>query len=138
VEERHSVAERDEFLKDLSFPRPTSLDRKLRSWPKKYLGTPLDLSSGPASEFMVLKSLRNSIIHFTSTHEEFEYEGVSIQGLADTSSYDALDSVKAGWALKTAEELVAEIFRIAETSENDLSRLLHAWTGKAHVSKTAS
>lgn len=133
IEERHSVAEREAFLKELSFPRPVSLDRKLRKWPERYLGGSIDVSSGPGAEFIKLKSLRNSIVHFTSNHESIELEGVAIHGLANTTDYDGLGYEQANWALQTAENFVAEIFRKSGVSEENIRHGLHAWTGKGPV-----
>lgn len=133
IEEQHSVAEKDAFLKDLSFPRPASLDSKLKRWPERYFGIPIDLSSGPGAEFVKLKSLRNSIVHFTSSHDSVELEGVAIHGLADTTDYDGLGYEHANWALRTAENLVAEIIRMAGASEKEVRHALHAWTGGVAV-----
>lgn len=130
VEERRSPQERAEFVKDLSYPRPASLDRKLREWPKRYLGNELDLDSGAGSDFMKLKRLRNSIIHFASTHETFRVDNVTIQGLADTSEYDALCYDHAAAALNTAEDMLAEVFALAGIDENNIPGLLHGWAGK--------
>ena len=133
VEGQSSVTKRKELIDDLSFPRPAPLDRKIRQWPKRYLGNSLNLSSGPAHEFMKLKELRNSIIHFTSDHETFEHENVVIHGLADTSDYDGLDSNQATWALQTAEGVVEEIFTIAGVDAGMIPNKMHAWTGKPPI-----
>jgi hypothetical protein len=129
VEERHTADERKALLKDLS-PPFLPLDRKLKEWPTRYLGKPLDLELGPGAVFVVLKTMRNSIVHFTSTHETFAYENVAIRGLADTTKYDALSREQAAWALEATENLVAEIFRLAAIPTERLPHLMHAWTGK--------
>ncbi|MEW8288224.1 MAG: hypothetical protein AB2697_19770 [Candidatus Thiodiazotropha endolucinida] len=133
VENRHSEAEKKAFLKELSFPQPASLDRKLKQWPERYLGGPIDFSSGPGAEFMRLKDLRNSMVHFTSKYETFQYDNVVIHRLADTSSYDGLVSDDALWALQTAEDMVAEIFKKSGADCDRIPHKLHAWTGKFPV-----
>ena len=130
VEERHNEAERDAFLKDLS-PPFKSLERKLQDWPKQYLGKELDLQSGPGRAFTDLKDLRNSIVHFTSTHESITYDNVSIHGLADFTTYDALNYESAKAAFEATQALVTEIFRLAGASQQDIPHELHAWTGIA-------
>ena len=128
VEEKRIADHRESFLKDLA--SRVSLERKLKHWPTRYLSAPLSLSSGAGHEFSLLKTLRNSIIHFTSSHESVELDSFSIHGLADTADYDGLSSKQATWALQTAENLVAEIFRLAGIEEKDIPHALHAWTGK--------
>jgi hypothetical protein len=78
VEELQSTTKRDAFLKDISSRK--SLDHKLKNWPTSYLDKSLNLSSGAGAEFIKLKGLRNSIVHFSSTHETFQYENVVING----------------------------------------------------------
>lgn len=128
VEERGSAEQRESLRKDLN--SRASIQRKLEQWPSRYLSAPLDLRTGAGSEFIRLKSLRNSIVHFTSSHESIELAGITIHGLVDTSDYDSLASDHAIWALQTAEDLVAEIFRLAGVAEKEIPHALHAWAGK--------
>lgn len=132
VEERHTAAEIQSFLRNLS-PPYLSLDRKLRQWPQRYLGRPLDLSAGPGAAFVTLKNMRNAIVHFTSTHESLSLGGVTIHGLADTTEYDNLSHERASWALQTTENVVAEVFRLAGLSPESIPRAVHAWSGKVAV-----
>ncbi|MBS4017435.1 MAG: hypothetical protein KGZ68_04275 [Dechloromonas sp.] len=127
VEEGNFPGQRESLLKDLN--SRVSVQRKLEQWPLRYLSAPLDLKSGAGFEFVRLKALRNSIVHFTSSHESIDLGGVSIHGLADTSAYDSLSSEHATWALQTTENLVAEVFRLAEVTEKEISHALHAWAG---------
>jgi hypothetical protein len=108
VEEKGIPSQRESLLKDLN--SRASVQRKLEQWPLRYLSVPLDLNSGAGGEFVRLKSLRNSIVHFTSKHESVDLGGVSIHGLADTSAYDSLSSEHATWALQTAEILWLSFF----------------------------
>ena len=127
VEERKVPGEREAFLKELS--ARISLDRKLKQWPQRYLSGELNVTSGAGAEFMKLKELRNSIVHFTSSHESIDLGNVTIHGLADTTEYDALSAEKAIWALQTAEDFVAEIFQLAGIASKEIPHALHAWVG---------
>lgn len=128
VEERNIPGERESLLRDLS--ARISVDRKLKQWPKRYLTRTIDFEQGAGSELMKLKELRNSIVHFTSSHEGIDLAGVAIQGLADTTSYDALDGNAASWALRTAESFIAELLSAAGYAATDIPHVLHAWAGK--------
>lgn len=119
-------------MKDLS-PPFLPLDKKLKLWPKRYLGKTLDCTAGPGAAFVELKNTRNRIVHFTSTHETFRVENATIHGLADFTEYDSLNYDNARTALETAEALVAEIFRLADVPPERISDVIHAWTGKIAV-----
>jgi hypothetical protein len=129
VEEMNDAEARRLFLKDLSFPF-ASLERKLRVWPKRYLGKDFDVSSGPGAAFVTLKAKRNNIVHFTTSWETFQFENISIHGLANFSEYDALGPDDAAAAVIVAEEFVKEIFRLGDVPEVNLPGLMHGWTGK--------
>ena len=133
IEERNNPGERDAFLKELA--ARISLDRKVKQWPPRYLAGALNFTSGAGAEFMKLKELRNSIIHFTSSHESVDLGNVAIHGLAETTEYDSLTAANASWALQTAEELVAEVFRLAGIATNEVPNALHAWAGRVPVSQ---
>lgn len=131
VEKNGNEGQRELFLKDIK--SRVSLDRKLKQWPSQYLAVPLNLISGAGREFILLKALRNSIVHFTSSHNSIKIDNIVIHGLADTTEYDSLSSEQATWALVTSENLVAEIFRLAGVAEKDISHALHTWTGKLPI-----
>jgi hypothetical protein len=131
VEERNVPGECEAFLKELS--ARISLDRKLKQWPQRYLSRALNVTSGAGAEFMKLKELRNSIVHFTSSHENVNLGNVVIHGLADTTEYNGLSAEKASWALQTAEDFVAEIFRLAGIASKEIPHALHAWAGRVPV-----
>jgi len=106
-----------------------SLDRKLKEWPELVFGKKIDFSSGAGQKFVGLKKLRNGLVHFSSTWETIQLPGVNIQGLADTSAFDSLGEHSATQALKTAEEFLAEVFRLRGIKEKDIPGALHSWTG---------
>lgn len=130
VEEKFSKAEVETFLTAFSHPRPWSLDKKLREWPNKYLGRPLGFEHGAGAKFMELKRIRNSIVHFTSTHTSIDIQGLSIVGAAAITPYRNLGFEEARASLFVAEDLVIEIFTLAGMSETDMPHLLHLWLGK--------
>ena len=122
------------FQKDID--KRISLGDKLKKWPERYLIKPLNLDVGPGKNFSEIKQLRNSIIHFTSNHESLKLtEEVIIHGLADTTNYDSLNASNATYALKTAEELVLEIFSLANLDPEQTSSVMHAWTGNMNYYK---
>lgn len=133
AEQHHTSEAVARQLSELGHPGPWSLDKKLKNWPKRYLGSELDLSNGPGAEFMRIKILRNSIVHFNSTHTTLKYEGVEFQGLADTTDYDALSYEEARNALFAAEDLIAEVFVLAGVERDKVKHLLHSWTGRLPV-----
>ena len=128
VEEMASQECRKSFQKDIA--ERVSIEHKLKKWPERYLMKSLNLDVGPGKKFSEIKQLRNSIIHFTSSHESLELtEDVMIHGLADTTNYDNLNASNATYALKTAEELILEIFNLANLDSKQVSSGIHAWTG---------
>jgi len=131
IEERKVPGEREAFLKELS--ARISLDRKVNQWPSRYLSGPLNFNSGAGAEFMKLKKLRNSIIHFTSSHQSVDLGEVAVHGLADTTEYDSLTASNASWALQTAEDVVAQVFRLAGIAAKEVPNALHAWAGRVPV-----
>jgi hypothetical protein len=56
--------------------------------------------------------------------------GFIIEGMADTSYYDAITAQSAFDALHTAEEFLCEIFSLRQISDEDLPHAMHAWTGR--------
>ncbi len=133
AEQHHTSEAVASLVSDLGHPRPFSLDKKLRRWPKRYFGRELDLSNGPGAEFMKIKDLRNSIVHFNSTYTTLNYEDIKIKGVADTIDYDNLSYKKARNALLAAEGLIAELFILAGVERENLNHLLHSWTGHLPV-----
>jgi hypothetical protein len=131
VDQPQSHALCKELLDDLK--RRVSLEKKLREWPEKFLERKLDLTFGAGLEFSKLKRLRNSIVHFTSSHERFEFENVVIHGLANISDYQALNAEVACWSVEVAERMVSEVFSLAGFSGDSIPHHLHAWIGKVPV-----
>lgn len=133
AEERHTADEVAQLVLELSHPRPWSLDRKLKHWPKRYLGKELDLTQGPGGAFMKVKALRNSIVHFSSTHTTIEFDNNVIRGLADTTDYDELTFESARSAQLAAEDLIEEVFVLAGVEPQNVRHMLHGWAGRIPV-----
>lgn len=112
---------------------PKGVDYKLRHWPHKVLGKSLAWQTGVAKDFNDLRERRNALMHFTSSHQSIAFSNVTIQGLADTTVYDSLHVADATKALEVAEGMVAELFRLRGTSEAEIPRALHLWTGKVPI-----
>jgi hypothetical protein len=112
VEENNVAKDRQSLIDDLSNRR--TINHKLKKWPERYLGNILDLTTGPGKAFSDIKELRNSIVHFTTEHETIHLGKLKLQGFADTTKYDDLTAAQAKIAVKSAEELVQEIFRLAK------------------------
>jgi hypothetical protein len=107
------------------------LEFKIRNWPKKILGVSIDRSNVSIMKFREIKSLRNKIVHFTSSHERIELgdSKVFVNGVANTSDYDALDYEKARHALDSSRSFVAYIALIRGIDEAMLPKFLHGWCG---------
>ena len=116
------------ILDDLENQAP--LEKKIRKWPSTVFGKELNLGAGVGQMFTNLKTLRNRLVHFSSSHETIELPGFKIQGMADTSIYSSLNAHSANSALEVAEQFICEIFRLRGISAQECPHALHAWTGK--------
>ncbi|HZZ93015.1 MAG TPA: hypothetical protein VFE23_10655 [Usitatibacter sp.] len=129
IREKGSASELTSFTADLKARKGVA--HKLKMWPALYLGKPLDMTTGVGLEFERLRETRNGIVHFTSSDESIELApNIKIHGVADISEYDALKSTDADKALSAAEKLVAEIFRLAGLTPDEVKGNLHAWIAK--------
>lgn len=128
VTERSNAELQEMFSKELE--NKVTLEQKLSQWPKKYLFSEMDLSTGVGRAFASLKFRRNKIIHFSSSHETIRAPQIIIHCLADTTDYDALCAASADEALNVAEALVTEIFRLAGFNAIEQNNALAVWIGK--------
>lgn len=118
-----------QFLKDID--SRISLDRKYREWPKRILGTGLDETNEHIKAFTNLKSLRNKLVHFVSSHESIELPGnITIHGLADTTAYRMLKVEDALKSLATVKGFAHEIFRLRGLPPEQFPHAFHAWFGE--------
>lgn len=116
------------ILNDLE--NQVSLEKKIKKWPSTVFGKKLNLGAGVGQLFTNLKTLRNKLVHFSSSHETIELPGFKIQGMADTSIYALLNAKSATNTLEVAEQFICEIFALRGISEQKCPHALHAWTGK--------
>jgi len=105
------------------------LAEKLRTWPELVFGQALDWGSGSPQRFTELRRLRNSLMHFTSSHETFSHQEIEIRGLADTAAFDGLSPSAVRQALITARGMVREILILRGLEGDHLTDALHLWTG---------
>ncbi len=119
------------FLQELAKRR--SLDYKIKNWPSRMLGQPIDLESGIGRDFSILKCKRNSLMHFTSTHNTLNHGGLVIRGVADTTTFDKLVPDDCVFALKTAEGIIALILRMNGATDKELPWGIQLWTGKVEL-----
>jgi hypothetical protein len=118
----------EKIMADLQ--KKVGLDRKLKVWPNLVFGNEIDFGAGAGQKFMELKKTRNSLVHFSSTWETLKAPGVSIHGMADTSTFMSLDDQSAIHALEIAKEFLAEVFKLRGIKEAEIPSLLHSWTGQ--------
>jgi hypothetical protein len=109
---------------------PKGLDYKLRHWPAKILGKSLAWQGGRAKEFDEIRDVRNALMHFTSSHDTATFPNMIIEGMANTTIYDALAPQAALKALNAAEGIVAEILLRSGSTSEQIPQALQAWTGK--------
>jgi hypothetical protein len=136
VTEAHFQQFNQLVLDDLDTSQPSGpkgLDHKLRHWPPKVLGKSLIWQKGVAKTFDEVRERRNALMHFTSSHQSIAFSNVTIQGLADTTTYDSLDVADAIKALEVSEGMVAELLRLRGISEAEIPRALHQRTGKVPI-----
>ena len=110
-----------------------TLDRKIKTWPKRFFDKEIDLSQGIGQRFMNLKNLRNKLMHFKSSYETVDLPGVQMQGMVDISSYEVLDRNVAFESLAIAGEMIEEIFNLEGINPDQIKHCLHLWAGRIPV-----
>jgi translation initiation factor 1 (eIF-1/SUI1) len=129
VSEREFKRHEQYFLKTIDERK--SLEYKLKHWPKIILGRDLIFTSGIGKSFVDLKNLRNSLMHFVSSHETVKVPNIEIQGLANIDHFEKLSIEDARNALVVAEDFLCEIFRLRGINETDFNYMLRLWSAKA-------
>lgn len=110
-----------------------SLEFKLRNWPPAVFGRAIDRGLAEAQAFDALKTRRNRLMHFTSSHEALSGPDLDLHGLADISVFATLVPADAANALRTAEDMILLFLRLRGTPEHRLPHELHVWTGKMPI-----
>lgn len=127
----------NKLVKELNGRIP--LEQKLRKWPKRILGEDLDFNSEQVKAFIDLKELRNSLVHFVSTHTSIELPGsITIKGLADTSIYSSLTAEIAISCPEVVRGFAYEVFRVHGIDALKREHAFHAWFGELPMSQNAS
>ena len=109
--------------------RAKGLEQKLNSWPNIVLNKNINFNKGIGKEFNQIRIRRNNLTHFTSDYESMNIEGIVINGLADTPSFDTLSKTDGSKALKVAKEFIEHILSLSGVKKNQLPHAVHQWTG---------
>jgi hypothetical protein len=120
------VRHRQTIMTDLSQRR--GLRYKFTTWPKMCFDKGFSLDRPPANAFLSLVERRNELMHFTTDYDSIEVPGVALQGLVDITAYQSLKATDAVNAVRIAEEIVGEFFRLQDASGEDVLRHMHYWT----------
>jgi len=120
---------RESLINDINSPY-CSLEKLLKKWPKMLFGKGFYFSKGIGKEFSELKSLRNKLVHFTSTHEEVKIHSMIIKGMANTDIIYNISVSDAMRAVEIAEKFIEEIFNLSGIDPLKNNQFLHAWIGK--------
>jgi hypothetical protein len=118
----------ERLLVDLKNTR-FGLDQKIKQWPELVFRKKLNLDRAAGQRFLDLIRLRNKLMHFSSSYESIEHQGISIHGLADASAYDSLSEKSAFEALHTAQAFICEVFEVRGASPEKQRQNLLFWTG---------
>lgn len=122
------VKHRDTVMADLA--RRRGLTYKFKNWPMLCFGRGFDLERPPADTFLVLIEQRNALMHFTTQYDSVEAPGMTVQGLVDITAYENLGATDAANALRVAEDIVGEFFRLQKHDTVTVLKELHFWTGR--------
>jgi len=130
IEQHHEFPHAAQIREDLASRR--TFMRKLKTWPELLFGEPLDFSGGRMQTFLALVERRNSLLHFTTTHESAGYENVRIHGLADISFYASLTPSDLLKAIDAAEDAIGELIRAqGGLSEERVLMAKTYWSGRS-------
>lgn len=128
AEETSCSSCREQTIKELD--ENISLDRKIRTWPKRFFDKGIDFSQGIGQRFMNFKKLRNNLMHFRSSYDTVKTFDGEIRGLVDLACYETLDQNIAWEAIDIAEGVITEIFKLKGANDDQIGHYLHQWTGK--------
>ena len=118
-----------ELLSDIK--KRISLDKKLKTWPKNYLGKPLDFGRFEVQSFIKLKDQRNALMHFVSSHESLDLpDSLTVHGLADMSALKTLTHEQVKRYPRIIRVFAYEIFRAQGVEERNLANNFHRWFGE--------
>ncbi len=117
------------IISDLS-KNSFGLGAKMIKWPKLCFGQVLDNKDPRYVEFEALKSLRNGLTHFKTSHTIIApIPGVTIQGLSDLSLVGHLDADMPGRAVSAVIGFVELILEAHGFSPEQVSMASRSWIG---------
>ena len=122
------AAHRETIMADLNLRSRRGLTYKFKTWPKMCFDKGFDLDRPPAESFLALVEQRNELMHFTTNYDSIEVPGITVQGLVDITAYERLGSPDAVNALRVAEEIVGEFFRLQKVGAVEVLKQVHYWT----------
>lgn len=120
------AAHREAIMADLR--RRCRLTYKFKTWPKMCFEKGFDLDRPPVKAFLALVNQRNTLMHFTTNYDSIEVPGIAVQGLVDITAYESLGPLDAVNAVRVAEEIVGEFFRLQKAGAVEVLKQIHYWT----------
>lgn len=130
VEEKQFLQYKEIIMKEI---RGKELHYKIEKWPEMFFGKAIVFASGIGKDFIELKKLRNKLVHFNPKYERVSFSHIEINGLADTTIFDDLETKHAIHAVNVAEGILEEIFRLRGIKEDKIPHAMHLWTGKVPI-----
>lgn len=119
------------IISDLS-KNKSGLGAKMAKWPKLCFGQALDERDPRYVAFETLKSLRNGLTHFKTSHTTVApVPGVTIQGLADLSLVGQLDADMPSKVISAVVGFIKLILEARGLSPEQVSRSSQSWIGFA-------
>jgi hypothetical protein len=122
------AAHRETIMADLSLRSRRGLTHKFKTWPEMCFDKGFDLDRPPAKTFLALVEQRNALMHFTTNYDSIEVPGIAVQGLVDITAYENLGPLDAVNAVRVAEEIVGEFFRLQKAGAVEVLKQIHYWT----------
>ena len=122
------AAHRETIMADLRPGSRRGLRHKFKTWPKMCFDKGFDLDRPPAESVLALVEQRNELMHFTTDYDSIEVPGITVQGLVDITAYQRLASSDAANAVRVAEEVVGEFFRLQKAGAVEVLKQIHYWT----------
>jgi hypothetical protein len=101
---------------------------KFKAWPRLCSPKGFNLNRPPGKTFLALVDQRNALMHFTTDYDSIEAPGMTISGLVDITTYQRLSASDAVNAVRVAEEIVGEFFRLQKLSAEAVLKQMHYWT----------
>jgi hypothetical protein len=129
IEEAQFATHRERIIRDLA--KRVSLDEKIRRWPKLIFGKPLEPANNDIRAFFDLKDIRNSLMHFVSSHETVELPGpIILRGMADVTAYESLSPRYCRECPAVIRAFAYQVFILRGLETELLPHAFHSWFGE--------